>query len=179
MWVKANTGELMMSTAAIRRDCPYTSFPSAMSDALLAEHGYVRVQVPAKPAFDPHTQDCVERPVVQIDGVWTQPWEVRPAPEHERQQRAAQLQALQTATLKVKRASDVESIRVTTTSGRVFDGDEVSQNRMARAVVALGVGGASSTRWKLADNTVATVTANELAEALLLAGAAQTEIWMR
>jgi len=70
----------------------------------------------------------------------------------------------------------VSQITVTTASGKAFDGDEVSQNRMARAVTASNAG--DTTQWKLADNTQATVTHEELKEALLLAGNAMTVIWM-
>jgi len=70
----------------------------------------------------------------------------------------------------------VSQIKVTTESGKVFDGDELSQNRMARAVTASSAG--DTTRWKLADNTQATVTHEELKEALLLSGEAMTAIWV-
>lgn len=70
----------------------------------------------------------------------------------------------------------VSQILVTSSTGKVFDGDEISQGRMARAVVASSVG--DTTLWKLADNTQATVTHGELKEVLLLAGNAMTEIWM-
>ena len=70
----------------------------------------------------------------------------------------------------------VSQIKVTTTSGNVFDGDEISQNRMARAVTASDAG--DSTQWILADNTQATVTHEELKEALLLSGEATIKIWM-
>ena len=70
----------------------------------------------------------------------------------------------------------VSQITVTTTSGKVFDGDEISQNRMGRAVTASNAG--DTTQWKLADNTQASVTHEELKEALLLSGEAMTAIWM-
>ena len=70
----------------------------------------------------------------------------------------------------------VSQITVTTALGKVFDGDEISQNRMARAVTASNAG--DTTQWILADNTQATVTHEELKEALLLAGNAMTVIWM-
>ena len=70
----------------------------------------------------------------------------------------------------------VSQITVTTTSGNVFDGDEVSQNRMSRAVTASNAG--DTTQWILADNTQATVTHEELKEALLLSGRAMTVIWV-
>lgn len=79
---------------------------------------------------------------------------------------------------KMRRTESVARIRVTTASGKVFDGDETSQTRMARAVVALQAAGQSETTWVLADNTPATVTLAELAEALALAGAEQTRLWV-
>lgn len=79
------------------------------------------------------------------------------------------------AQAKQARAEQVEQITVTTASGKVFDGHEEAQNRMAR-VVAVGASG-MSTKWKLADNTWTDVTWDELKEALLLAGQAQTDVW--
>ena len=49
---------------------------------------------------------------------------------------------------------------------------------MARAVVALQAAGQAETVWVLADNAPATVTLGELAEALALAGAEQTRLWV-
>jgi hypothetical protein len=76
---------------------------------------------------------------------------------------------------KVVRSEAVEAIIVTTASGKAFDGDEVSQGRMARAIAASDVGDA--TVWVLADNAPAMVTHEELKEALRLAGDAQTALW--
>ena len=60
--------------------------------------------------------------------------------------------------------------------GRIYDGDETSQNRMAR-VVAAADSLDDVVSWTLADNSMAFVTALELKEALRLAGLKQTEIW--
>lgn len=79
---------------------------------------------------------------------------------------------------KQARADAVNSIVVTTQSGNAFDGDEVSQGRMARAILALQATGTPSVTWVLHDNTVIEATAEELTEALALAGAAQAEIWV-
>lgn len=59
--------------------------------------------------------------------------------------------------------------------GLPFDGDETSQDRMARSIVALNDG--ETLQWVLADNTIAQVTKIQLKEALRLAGQAQTAIW--
>ena len=81
------------------------------------------------------------------------------------------------ARAKAARAAEVESLVVTTTTGKAFDGDEKSQDRMARAIAAMNDD--DTTLWVLADNTPTTVTREELREALRLAGEAQTAIWVR
>lgn len=90
-------------------------------------------------------------------------------------------QAAQAAreTWKTRRAEAVRAIKVTTASGRTFDGDETSQARMARAILGLQEAGAGATvTWVLADNTTIDATAAELAEALKLAGAEQARLWV-
>ena len=79
---------------------------------------------------------------------------------------------------KSDKLAQIDKLTVTTTSNKVFDGDEVSQGRMSRAIVALQAAGIQTTQWKLTDNTVATVTLQELSEALILAGTEQTRIWV-
>lgn len=86
--------------------------------------------------------------------------------------------ALTRAQLKIKRAEAVANIKVTTQAGNTFDGDEESQGRMTRAIIALSTGLAPSVNWVLADNSVIAATAAELTEALVLAGQAQAAIWI-
>ena len=76
---------------------------------------------------------------------------------------------------KVARQAQVDALVVTVESGRQFNGDETSQNRMARAIAALDIG--EYTHWILATNTVEVVGRAELREALRLAGAEMTKIW--
>jgi len=78
---------------------------------------------------------------------------------------------------KAAREAAVAAIKVTTAAG-TFDGDEVSQGRMSRAIIALSTGLAPSVNWVLADNSVIQATAAELTEALVLAGQAQAAIWV-
>jgi hypothetical protein len=78
------------------------------------------------------------------------------------------------ATFKTERAQAVDALTIETALG-VFDADERSQDRMARAVVAMGE--VDTIEWVLNDNTVVTVTAEQLKEALQLAGAAQSALW--
>lgn len=86
-------------------------------------------------------------------------------------------QQIEREVFKVKRQEAVERLRVTTTSGLTFDGDEVSQGRMARAILGLQAQPGATVRWVLADNSAVEVGVEELTEALTLAGLAQTEAW--
>lgn len=80
---------------------------------------------------------------------------------------------------KAQRAAQVDAIKVTTQAGNTFDGDEVSQGRMARAIIALDAAASGTTvNWVLADNSVIQASALELTEALALAGSAQAAIWV-
>ena len=91
-----------------------------------------------------------------------------------------ELAAEELAQAKAERADAVSKITVTV-DGMVFDGDEVSQERMARtitAAVATGEDMSATTTWVLADNTVAQVSMQQLAQALRAAGEAQTELWV-
>ena len=72
----------------------------------------------------------------------------------------------------------VNNIKVTTTSGKVFDGNETSQDRMVRAINIASISGQTETQWKLADNTIVMVTLDELKEALTLAGQEMSRIWL-
>lgn len=75
---------------------------------------------------------------------------------------------------KSERAEFVSKI-VVEVDGMKFDGDETSQDRMARSCVALNDG--ETVQWVLADNTIAHVTKEQLRQALRLSGEAQTAIW--
>lgn len=75
---------------------------------------------------------------------------------------------------KEERAEYVSKI-VVEVDGMKFDGDETSQDRMARSIVALNDG--ETVQWVLADNTIAQVTKEQLRQALRMSGEAQTAIW--
>lgn len=95
------------------------------------------------------------------------------------EQRAAQASKAAREAWKVRRAENVARITVTTTAGNTFDGDELSQGRMARAILGLqALGEGATIRWVLADNSEIQATASELTEALQLAGQAQAALWV-
>lgn len=101
--------------------------------------------------------------------------ELLPKPTEEEKAKAALSQA------KAERAKAVSKLTVTV-DGMVFDADETSQNRMSRVVAgaqALGIDQSITQIWVLADNTVATPTVKQLAQALKLAGEAQTALWTK
>ena len=75
------------------------------------------------------------------------------------------------------RDAAVAAIKVTV-GGKVFDGDEVAQGRMARAVAAAESATITTYQWKLADNSIAAVSLDELKQALALAFQAQSELWV-
>lgn len=81
---------------------------------------------------------------------------------------------------KAERAEAVSKIIVEVDDMK-FDGDETAQTRMGRTIasaIALGVDIDTYTQtWVLADNTVATPTIKQLAQALKLAGEEQTKLW--
>ena len=79
---------------------------------------------------------------------------------------------------KAQRQAAVDAIKVTVNTGKVFDGDELSQTRMARAIVGMQAAGAPTIRWVLADNTPTEVTLAEITEALVLAGEEQARLWV-
>jgi hypothetical protein len=89
-----------------------------------------------------------------------------PSPEEQREK------------FKAEREAAVKAITVTTKSGNTFDGDEISQGRMARAILALQATSAKSATWVLADNSAIDATAAELSEALSLAADEQFRLWV-
>ena len=82
-----------------------------------------------------------------------------------------------TAAAKIARDAAVAKIKVTV-NGKVFDGDEVSQSRLARAITAAEAQGITAQSWKLADNTWVDVTVVELKQALAAAFQAQGALWV-
>ncbi len=77
---------------------------------------------------------------------------------------------------KQERALRVNNILVTTQAGNTFDGDETSQQRMARAILVMD--DIETINWVLADNSVIMASKAELTEALKLAGQAQADMWV-
>jgi len=78
---------------------------------------------------------------------------------------------------KRQRKATVDSITVTVQSGKVFDGNEDAQSRMANCILVAGITGLTECTWILATNVPTTVTLAELQEALALSVQAMGAVW--
>lgn len=70
----------------------------------------------------------------------------------------------------------LNSITVTTSSGKVFDGNDLARINMLSTITAANFIGQTTANWKLADNTIELVTLDELNEALALSIQRYSEI---
>ena len=64
------------SIGQLRRDNPNTSFPKSPSDALLADWGVYPYTVQDQPTVNFMTQTLTPTALTEIDGAWTQGWDV-------------------------------------------------------------------------------------------------------
>ena len=79
----------------------------------------------------------------------------------------AELEAQAKIELKAAKGLALNSITVTV-NGNSFDGNETARGNMSSAILSAEVIGKTDDTWKLADNTSAVVTVQELKEALAL-----------
>lgn len=70
---------------------------------------------------------------------------------------------------KISKQLELSSIKVTTTNGNIFDGNELARNNMMSAILSADTVQITEAEWKLADNTIKTISLDELKEALALA----------
>lgn len=177
MWINPNTLEIYTLHSEIRAAFPNVLFPADVSDDDIAAVG-IEPLVASAPAYDPLSESAIELAPAKVDGVWIRRWQIvalSPEAAAENQAQAA-ADALDAA--KAARHVQVARIKVTTASGKEFDGDETSQTRMARAILAMESVSATETHWVLATNIPTVVTLAELKEALVLSGEAQAAVWM-
>lgn len=78
---------------------------------------------------------------------------------------------------KRQRQAIVDAITVTTSTGKIFDGNERAQTHISNAIHAGEIGGINSTTWVLANNVPTVVTLAELQEALVLSIQAMGAVW--
>ena len=151
----------------LQQDNPSTGFPGDLSAVNLSDFNAAVVEPATYPAFNSVTENVVEAAPEFVGEKWKQKWAVVPLSEQEKRIKAKEV-----------REFSVSNIKVTTQAGNTFDGDEVSQGRMARAILALSTNAAPSVNWVLANNSVIQATQAELTEALVLSGQAQAALWV-
>ena len=88
-----------------------------------------------------------------------------------------QIKAVMLSRAKAQRQATVDLLKVTTASGKVFDGDEVSQDRIEKAIRVAELTGMTECEWVLANNVPTVVTLDELKEALVKAFQAMGAVW--
>lgn len=177
MWIEPITGTVFTLHSQIRAAFPNTSLPAVLSDAVLASVNIFPVQATA-PGHDPVTHAATQTAPVKVGNNWVQQWSITELPADLVAANEVAATAYARAQAKLAREAAVAAIRVTTQAGHTFDGDETSQGRMVRAIVALNATASQYVTWVLADNSTIQATAAELTEALALAGAAQAAIWV-
>lgn len=156
----------------------YCSADALTKDGKSDQFNVVPLTAVGPPQFDALTHKCFRDGCELVDGQWQYKWSVVELTEQELAANAAASAAQAREAAKAARAAAVDAIVVTTTAGNAFDGDETSQTRMARAIIALQATGTPTVNWILHDNSVIQATVAELSEALALAGAAQAAIWV-
>ncbi|MBW3514981.1 DUF4376 domain-containing protein [Shewanella sp. NKUCC01_JLK] len=129
------------------------------------------------PALPIETQDqqAIESPL------FAEPEPVRPELKTIEQYRAEILIdgiSIDEYQFRTQRSAAVNSITVEV-DGLVFDGDEQSQRRMLAAIHASEDAGIESTIWRLADNTEAAVTVEQIRQAHSLAIIEQGKLWTK
>ena len=77
-----------------------------------------------------------------------------------------------------KREVLIQSLNVESFTGNIFDADERSQERMARAILVMKQQGVPTTSWKLNNNEIVTVTVEELEDVLVKASVETSNIWL-
>ncbi len=152
---------------------PNVSFPAVFTPTDADE-----IHQNAPPAVGPYADVVRDGLTLNTSGQWEYVYLVIPWPQSAIDHAKAVDAGAARQAAQVQRAKAVNALTVKTAAGHVFDGDEISQTRMARAIIALQAMGTASVTWVLADNTVIDATPRELTEALALAGAAQAALWV-
>lgn len=176
MWIEESSGKILKNHVEIRALAPDISLPVELADDDIASIGILPVKLSEPPIVDGRTRYVVEASPEKIDGSWTQQWRVVDMTQAQIDEIASAARAAAFAATKAARHDQIAAIVVTTSNGNAFDGDEKSQDRMARALAAMD--DADTLPWVLHDNSVAVVGRSELREALRLAGAEMAAIWI-
>lgn len=74
MWIKNN--QVFKLHSDIRQACPDISFPEIITNETALSAGFEKVTEVAQPTHNPLTQYIAELAPAQVNGVWTQQWQV-------------------------------------------------------------------------------------------------------
>lgn len=74
--VKDNENIYPYTKNQLRLDNPNVSFPAEISEQTLTEFGVYPVVISPTPAYNIHSQRAIVRPPEQVDGTWTQDWDI-------------------------------------------------------------------------------------------------------
>jgi len=99
----------------------------------------------------------------------------KPEPAYTKEQRDKYLLDKKIQKWKKERQEKVDNIEVTY-NNVVYQGDELSQTRIARAITAMG--DSDTIDWVAKDNSVHPLTKDDLKAILLKAGQEQSKIWV-
>ena len=75
MWIDTITGAIRLTHSDIRQSVSNVSFPSVITDEMIAAHGFAPV-TQVTPTFSSATQKATQIAPVQVEGIWTQQWSV-------------------------------------------------------------------------------------------------------
>ncbi len=83
LYVKVSNGSVQFpyTIGQLRKDNPNTSFPAYITEATLANYSVFPVAEVAAPVVNPLTQRHEQTTPTQVDGKWTQVWQVIDLPE--------------------------------------------------------------------------------------------------
>ena len=83
LYVKVSNGSVQFpyTIGQLRKDNPNTSFPAYITEATLANYSVFPVTEVAAPVVNPLTQRHEQTTPTQVDGKWTQVWQVIDLPE--------------------------------------------------------------------------------------------------
>lgn len=169
------SGEVML-LSQFAQTLPNVSLAAVLTAYEFDTYGFDPVAEVPQPAITEYQNAVYKGAVQQPDGTYAQAWEVTEKSAEEKADVDARKVEVARNQAKYERQQLVDAI-VVDVNGKLFDGDETSQNRMARAIIALESAGQATTQWTLNTNATVEVTAAELKQALQLAGAEQTAIW--
>jgi len=168
---------VILSELEVRQTFPDKVLPQVLDANTLDDFGFDPVLASPMPSASP-TQ-VVLRSGATLDGLgnWVYAWRVEDLSPDEIAANTERDNQAKRDAAKQARTEVVAAITVDV-DGMTFDGDETSQGRMARAIIALEYAGQTSTLWVLSNNEAATVTVDQLRQALMKAGLAQTSLWL-